>query len=117
MKKFRSILFLLAFALVIQNTCPFGAAGKTSLATACSHCPSKHSMAVSADGQNKLVSDSSSIHFPLYLFAVPKTIHTFRLELIKSKRLSLGSSYADALPNEFLRPPRAQPFCTPILEA
>jgi hypothetical protein len=105
--KVQSIVFLLAFALVIQNTCPFGAAGKTTLVSACAHCPSKQSMVASSDGQNKLVSDSSSTHFPLYIFAVSKTVHTFSLELINSSPSSLVERYVDALPEELLRPPRA----------
>jgi len=107
MAKLRSIIFLLAIALVIQNTCPFGAAGKTTLASACTHCPSKHSMIVSPNGQSKLVSDSSSIHFPLYIFEVPKTIHTFHLALFNSSPPSLIDMYVDALRDEFLRPPKA----------
>lgn|SRR5208283_5059191 len=106
MAKLRSILFLLVFALVIQNTCPFGAAGKTTLASACTHCPSNQSMVSSPDVQNKLVSDSSTIHFPLYIFAIPKNIHTFHLELVKFSLLSLVEMYVDALPDGFLRPPR-----------
>jgi hypothetical protein len=103
--KLGSIIFILA--LILQNTCPFGAAGKTTVASACTHCPSKHSMVVLPDGQHKLVFDSSSIHFPLYIFAVPKTIHTFCLELINSSPTSFVEIYVDALPDEFLRPPRA----------
>ena len=107
MAKLRSIIFLLAFALVIQNTCPFAAAGKTTLASSCEHCYLKHNMVVFPDGQSKLISDSSSIHFPIYIFAVPKTIHTFRLALINSPQSSLVEMYVDALSDDFLRPPRA----------
>jgi hypothetical protein len=107
MYRVTSIIFLLVFALLIQNTCPLGAAGKTSAATSCHTCPSNHGLSISTDGLMSVASDSSSIHFPLYVFAVSKTIHTFRLEPIKPKRLPIGSSYADALSSEFLRPPRA----------
>ena len=58
------------------------------------------------DVQNKIVSDSSSVHFPLFIFAVPKTIHTFQFVLIKSERLILADNYTDAVPDELLRPPR-----------
>jgi len=103
----RSLIFILAFALLIQNTCPFGAAGKSTVASSCEQCPLKHSCIVSPDGQKNLVSDFSSIHFPLYVFAVPKTIHTFQLNPIKSTRPVLADKYKDALPDELLRPPRA----------
>jgi hypothetical protein len=106
MHKLTSIIFLLVFALLVQNTCPLGAAGKTSVATSCHDCPSKLSITVSPDGQS-LLSDSSSIHFPLYVFAVPKTIHTFQLELLKIARPVLADRYQNALPDLLLRPPRA----------
>jgi len=107
MLKPRSIIFILAFALLIQNTCPFGAAGKSTVAASCTNCPMHHSQIVMTDGQKELVSDSSSVHFPLYVFAVPKTIHTFQLDPIKSMRLLLADNYKDISPDELLRPPRA----------
>jgi len=103
----RSIIFLLAIALLIQNTCPFGAAGKSTVAASCEHCPLKHGSSVSVDGQKNLVSGFSSVHFPLYVFAVPKTIHTFQLEPVTSARPVLADSYKDPLPDELLRPPRS----------
>ena len=106
MHKLTSIIFLLVFTLLIQNTCPLGAAGKTKVAASCHNCPSKLSVSVSPDGQG-LVSGSSSIHFPLYVFAVAKTIHTFQLELLKTTRPILAGCYKDALPDLLLRPPRA----------
>ena len=82
--KLRSIIFLLAFAFLIQNTCPDGFAGKTTLASACSHCPLKKCCVAPVHGQKNIVSDTSSAHFPLFVFAVPKTVHTFQLEPITS---------------------------------
>ncbi|MBS1192771.1 MAG: hypothetical protein H6Q97_750, partial [Nitrospirae bacterium] len=35
MQKLTLIIALLAFGLLIQNTCPFGAAGKSTVAAAC----------------------------------------------------------------------------------
>jgi hypothetical protein len=105
--KLKSIIVLLAIALMIQNTCPFGAAGKSTVASSCEHCPLKHSFIVSPDGQKNITSDSPAVHFPVYVFALPKTIHTFDLEPIKSVRLILADSYKDVLPDELLRPPQA----------
>lgn len=105
--KLRSVIFLLAFALLIQNTCPHGFAGKTSLASDCANCPVKHNLTKLLDGGNRIISGASSVHFPLYVFEVLKTIHTFRFEPIKSSRPVLADSYKDALPGELLRPPRA----------
>ncbi len=100
-------MLLLAFALLIQNTCPMGAAGKSTVASSCKHCPLKQRVVVSSDGQKNLVADSSSIHFPVYVFAVPKTIHTFELELTVVTGPRFANGYIDALPSRLLRPPRS----------
>jgi|SRR6266540_2335614 len=107
MLKPKSIIFVLAFALLIQNTCPLGAAGKSTVAASCGHCPLKHHFVVSAAGQKNIAADPSAFHFPLYVFAVPKTIHTLEFEPVKSAPLILAESYKDALPDELLRPPQA----------
>jgi hypothetical protein len=108
MVKLKSIIFLLAFALLIQNTCPMGAAGKSSVAAACRNCPMKHSVIMNVDvGQKNLVNDAPSVHYPVYVFSVPKTIHAFRLDPIKPVKPLLADRYKDALPEELLRPPRA----------
>lgn len=105
--KLRPIILLLAVALLIQNTCPFGVAGKSTVASSCGHCQMKHGVKASPLGGKQLVSDSSPIHFPLYVFAVPKTVHTFQLNFIQSARPVLTDFYKDALPDELLRPPQA----------
>ncbi len=104
----RSIIFLLAFALLIQNTCPHGYAGKSTVTSACAHCPLKHSLvAASPSVHTQLASDSSGIHFPMFVFSVPKTIHTFQLSPIETAQPVLIDRYKDALPDELLRPPQA----------
>jgi hypothetical protein len=101
------IILLLSFALLIQNTCPFGAAGKTAVASStCKDCPLKHRIIIPQDGQKKLLSDFSSIHFPHYIFEVPKTTLSFHIEPITSEGPILANDYRDALPDELLRPPR-----------
>lgn len=100
------VILLLVFALFIQNTCPHGYAGKSSVASACSHCPMKKSFAAPS-AKTTIASDPSSDHFPLYVFAVQKPIHTFQLEPVKSARTVLANGYKDALPDGLLRPPHA----------
>ncbi len=102
-----SLIFILAFALLIQNTCPHGFAGKSSVATACKNCPMKKQHDMSPDVQKKISSAKSQIHFPLFVFSVPKTIHTFQLSPIETARPVLLDRYKDALPDELLRPPQA----------
>ncbi len=101
-----SIIFILAFALLIQNTCPHGFAGKTSVASTCKHCPMKEHQSLTSDGQKKISSTQSQVHFPLFVFSVPKTIHTFQLNPIETARLVLIDRYTDVLPDELLRPPQ-----------
>jgi len=107
MFRLRPIIVLLVLALLIQNTCPFDVAGKSTVASSCEQCPFKQSHIVSTDVQQKIVSDSSPVHFPLYVFSLVKTIHTFHLEPVRTVRPVLADSYKDAEPAELLRPPQA----------
>jgi len=108
MSRMRSIIVLLAFALLIQNTCPFlDIAGKSTVAAACDHCPFQQEHIVSSDVQQKIVSDSSPVHFPLYVFSLEKTLPVFHPESIQTIKPVLADSYKDAAPAELLRPPRA----------
>ncbi len=101
------IIIILAFALLIQNTCPHGFAGKTSVAATCKDCPMKRHNSVAPDVQKKITSASLPVHLPLFVFAVPKTIQTFQLSPITTARPVLIDPYKDALPDELLRPPQA----------
>jgi hypothetical protein len=107
MRKLRSFIVLLAFALFVQNTCPHGFAGKTVVGTTCGHCPVKHACSASPDGQKGSVSSKPAGHFPLFIFAVQKQVPVFQLEPVAAPRTALANSYEDILPDELLRPPRA----------
>jgi hypothetical protein len=101
------IIFFLSIALFIQNTCPFGAAGKTALSSLGKDCPLKHSMVVSNDMQKNLVQDSSTAHFPQFIFNVPLSIHYPQTASVIAERPMRAHGYKDALPDELLRPPRS----------
>ncbi len=101
-----SIIFILAFALLIQNTCPHGFAGKSSVAATCKYCPMKQHQNMTPDAQQKITSAQSQVHFPFFVFSVPKTIHTFQLNPIETARMVLVDRYADVMPDELLRPPQ-----------
>jgi hypothetical protein len=105
MLKLRPVILLLAFALLIQNTCPRGYAGKSTVIKGCNHCSLKQ-LHASPGHQKKISSSPSPVHHPLYVFSVPKTIHTLQLDLITSVRPVIADRYTDALPAELLRPPR-----------
>ena len=107
MSRLKPIITLLVLALLIQNTCPFDVAGKSTVAAACDHCPFKQQHIASSDVQQKIVSDSSPIHFPLYVFSLAKTTHLFHLEPVRTIKPVLADSYKDAEPAELLRPPQA----------
>jgi len=83
-----------------------GAAGKSSVAPTCHQCPLTHKVSAPTDHEHKLVSDNSSIHYPMFVFSVPKTIPVFRLAVLKTTRPILPNGYRDALPDELLRPPQ-----------
>jgi hypothetical protein len=105
--KLNFIIFLLALSLLLQNSCPFGAAGKTSIAPACGHCPLMRHCAKATAGQTAFASGSPSIHFPLFLFAVSMQNPTFRLEPFLHAAPLLARYYGDIAPREILKPPRA----------
>lgn len=98
-----TVLALLAFSLLLQNTCPFGSAGKTAFAASVSHrCPfQRHHAdrqgAVDDNGPNKVVYPAfmmigsfmkpSSEHFPIITdyvcFSSCKYANPFKDPLIK----------------------------------
>jgi hypothetical protein len=106
-RKTGSIIFVLAFALLIQNTCPFGAAGKTAVASSCPDCPFKQCLVVAQPGQACFAAGFPVAHFPLYVFAVPKTVHAFRLAPVETRGAVLAERHTDPLPAALLRPPHA----------
>ena len=101
------IISLLFFALLIQNTCPYGMAGKSTVAASCSHCPQKQILkAPSSVGQLSIVTGHSS-PFPLFVLAMPHTRPAFRLTLVATPQRSIPNSYKNTYTDELLRPPRA----------
>ncbi len=103
----RSIIFILAFALLIQNTCPFGAAGKSTVTASCGHCSLQYGHVIASYGQKNFVSAVTPAHFPLYVFSVPNTIQASRLDPVKSVQPAIVDNYKNFSPDELLRPPRA----------
>lgn len=129
------IIFLLVFALLVQNTCLHGFAGMTSftgdhghcpamittvafpggqkipssdLPSNCGHCPSMTSTVASPDGPKLLSSDRHiPVNFPMYVFTVPKTALAVHLQRQRPPQPTLVNGYKDALPDELLKPPRA----------
>jgi hypothetical protein len=102
------VIFLLVLALLVQNTCLHGFAGKTVFAAKCGHCPSKTGTAPSPDGLQGLSSDHHNpANSPMYVFTMPMTTPTVYLQRLRTPRPTLFNGYKDALPDELLKPPRA----------
>ena len=104
-----TVIFLLIVALLIQNTCPKGFAGKSTVASACSHCPHKQSHKPVSQGDRVVVASASDAHahLPLYVLDTPDTKPTFRLEATASSQLVIPTIYQNTAPDELLHPPRA----------
>src|SRR5574340_439309 len=104
----KSIIFCLVLALFIQNTCPFGAAGKSSVVPKCGHCPLVRQFAKAPPaGQTAWAPDTTSTRFPLFLFTAVKLNHTFQLEALTRVTPLLALDYAEVYPAELLKPPHA----------
>lgn len=101
------IIVLLGIALLIQNTCPQGAAGKSSVAASCRTCPMKHHHLVLSQGEQLVAKALQPIHYPLYVLSVSSPAHTFGLAFVETASPLLIERYLDALRHELLRPPRA----------
>jgi len=104
--RFQPIIFILAFALFIQNTCPFGAAGKSTVAASCGHCSLYQGFVIASGGQKNYVPPVTPVHFPPYVFSVPQMLHSFRLDPVKSAQ-PVVDTYRNIAPGELLRPPGA----------
>ena len=101
------ILSLLIVALLIQNTCPQGFAGKSTVAASCSRCPQMQ--VHTPPPENGLVSTAShpTARLPMYVLDIPSTQHLFRLMSIASPQPVIPSIYENNTPDELLPPPRA----------
>lgn len=63
---------LIAFAIAVQNTCPYGYAGKTAIAAPHVHkCPLKDHQPSKPEGQNKVEKDFQDLNHPLVLVSAP----------------------------------------------
>ena len=102
------ILFFLIFALLIQNTCPQGFAGKSAVssASACSHCPHKQEHQPAPNSGKLSIASHSTSHLPIFVLDIPNTQPLFRLAAIATPQPVLPDTYKNAAPDELLHPPR-----------
>jgi len=96
---------LLIFALLIQNTCPHGFAGKSTVFASCSQCPHKQMLkAHPENGQLNIIS-KYLVHMPLFVLEMPNSRPTFQFLSAASSQPAIPNSYKNTFPDELLRPP------------
>ncbi len=100
--------FVLALSLLVQNTCPHGYAGKTSVVRTCSHCPHKLDHAAPANTV-KIVPTvkKQSSPLPLFVLAVQEKTAALDPAPLETAPAFLADRYRNAEPYELLRPPHA----------
>ncbi len=101
------LLTLLIFALLIQNTCPQGLAGKSSVVSQCSHCPYKQQHRPAPTGGETGILSHATSHPPLFVLDIPDTRPTFGLAALATPKPVIPNAYKNAAPEELLQPPRA----------
>ena len=101
------VLFLLIFALLVQNTCPRGFAGKSTVVASCLQCPQKQTHMPVAEGDSLSSITRPSVHLPMYVLDIPNTQPTFRLIMTVYAQPVFPNIYTNTAPDELLRPPRA----------
>ncbi len=103
--------FVLALSLLVQNTCPHGYAGRTSVVRTCVNCPHEQvhdamRTAIKAVTMAPTLQKQPS-HPPLFFLAFQEKMHAFRPAPVESSPVLLAHRYQDAEPYELLRPPHA----------
>jgi len=101
------ILPLLVIALLIQNTCPKGFAGKSTVTASCSHCPLKQAHKPVAESGKPGITSHAPVHLPMYVLDLPDTQPAFRLMAAASPQPAIPNTYKNTAPDELLQPPRA----------
>jgi hypothetical protein len=105
--KLYTVIALLIFALLIQNTCPHGFAGRSMVLASCSHCPHKQMLKSQAEiGQLSVIS-TPLVHMPLFVLEMQNPHPAFRLMSVASLQPVMPNGYKNTLPDELLRPPHA----------
>ncbi len=103
--------FALALSLLVQNTCPHGYAGKTSVVRTCGHCPHQRDRearkTVMQTVKMEPAVQKQVSHPPLFILAFQEKMHTFQPVPVETAPAFLAHRYQDAGPYELLRPPHA----------
>ncbi len=101
------ILLLLIFARLIQNTCPHGFAGKSTVVRTCSHCQHKKEHKAASEGIEFNSITKAPAHMPMFVLDVLNTQPTFQLAAMAIQQQVIPNSYTNTAPDEVLQPPRS----------
>ncbi len=101
------ILPLLVIGLLIQNACPKGLAGKSTVTASCSHCPLKQVHKPMTESGTPGITSHAPVHLPMYVLDMPDTQPAFLLMAATSPQPVISNTYKNTAPDELLQPPRA----------
>ena len=105
----RLLLFLLAFSLVLQNTCPYGFAAKTAFAAPHTHdCPLKKDHHSPSKEGDSVDGNSGKVLFPAFVFSVPDVQTVILCSQVDVDYTPLSSdNYKDPFKEPSAKPPAA----------
>jgi hypothetical protein len=104
----RFLIALIAFAIAIQNTCPYGYAGKTSVAAPHVHnCPLKVHQPAMPDGQKRVDKDFRDLNHPFVLIFAPSDGIFKTFAPVKETGIIRPAEYSDIFLNPPHRPPKS----------
>jgi len=107
MKLMRLFLFILAFSLVLQNTCPHGFAGKTAFVASHTHdCPSRKSHHAPAKDRGSVDDNAGKLLYPAFVFSIPAVRRIMLCHEQKAVYTLLSSdTYKDPFKDPSIKPP------------
>lgn len=103
----RALFFLLAFSLVLQNTCPHGFAAKTVFAAPQTHdCPFKKSHNTPGKDHDSVDDNSGRPLYPAFVLSVPDVRPIiFRIKKDSDYMPLSSAGYKDPFKEPSLKPP------------
>jgi hypothetical protein len=107
MHRLWALILLIVIALFVQNTCPHGFAGKTTVMHSCDQCTFKQQHAPMTDRPARYTGGQAPMHYPLFLCSLPDSLYVLQPGPVRTLEAAIGGRYADVNPAEILRPPRS----------
>ncbi len=107
MKMMRILLLLLTFSIVLQNTCPYGFAAKTSFAAPQTHeCPMKKGGHSPAEERDSVDGNTDKTLYPAFVLSLPELQDIMPCSQMNSAYTPLPSgNYKNPFKDPLGRPP------------